>query len=353
MHPHRLQLVCAVLALGGILLACTSTAVGPSIVPNAGATSTAQALAIAATAAAHATATQTALGSPAALALNGPLEATASGLYVKLIGQWHSHGAALPDSGINCGSALVLAGDQLTYDAGSLQQITDYVRAYDNAAGKALDAGNTPLPPPSTLWKIPPQLRWVQGLPNMHRCFAELQITNIGNATVEIDQVGVRVAAVTTNTYHYRLINRCSIVNCNTGGGGTEVCPYLATVILGQGAVGAQFQGPIQADGPADVCPTPLKLAPGTFQDVELVFTLAPGAPDNLVFLAEPDFVVNTSQLVTFPALTSVLAFADAAQFSCYDLSGNTFVPDTRVDLSQTLQYTPPVLDFSQFVFCI
>src|SRR5205807_360370 len=102
---------------------------------------------------------------------------------------------------------LVLPTVQPTYDQGTLQSVKSYVTAANQS--KAFLLGTVPYPAFSA---NPDAFQLVPVDPTSTACGEVLQITNIGNAPVQISQVTVQLIADTqTNHEHYNLIDLCSL----------------------------------------------------------------------------------------------------------------------------------------------
>jgi hypothetical protein len=228
---------------------------------------------------------------------------------------------------------LVLASDRTTYSQAEIAQIRAYV---NNNLGtgpeKFLTTGAEP----------PPTLRWVPGgsvdsIPGaVHDvpCLAVLALTNTGNTPIQLPTVGVQLKALPQqNTYHYRLINACSLlpptfIGCPpTQGGGPGNCSfYFATIQLGPGEQNNVFSA---VPGGSTGCGT-LTISPANQVLLYITFSLAPNTPKNLIYSVLPIFTVDTTQgtqTISLPQLASTLTFASADQFSCYKLQGTTFTP--------------------------
>ena len=164
-------------------------------------------------------------------------------------------------------------------------------------------------------------------------CLFSLEITNTGPSAVQIPQAGLRLTgSPVPNPTAYRLVEFCSVVKSASfcgpvGGGSPPPCSVEGVeVALTDGQVGTDIVSP-----PAQLDPTSHQACPEVTlarnQSVTLVFGAYSSAA--LIYQAMPvlDVITPTAQgTVTFPQLASVYAFADPAQFTCYKLSGSTFV---------------------------
>lgn len=225
-------------------------------------------------------------------------------------------------------AALVLATQNLTYESAEIQKMATYVNAALNAA-------------PSTV-PLPSTLRFVPGAPPTdlslwnafgNVCNGRLQITNIGNSTIQLSHIEMEyMGASRPNTFSYRLMDICSLPitlpdqfsKCppRRGGGGQG---YAYQFQLGQGSTSTVIQGQLTNNGgETGVGPT---LDPGQVAFVSLSF-VSSGTPGNLVYTVRPKLtldMVGEQRITELPRLDSTLAFADASQFSCYTLRGDTF----------------------------
>jgi hypothetical protein len=265
----------------------------------------------------------------ALVALNPPGFTDADGLHIQLFGLDQAEQPYLA-VGISCTPSLVLRDPAATYSASDLQAIHTYL----NSVGQ--DNAGFPIPDSNA----PPTLRWVSGNRPAHdggqRCLASLQVTNAGTQPVQITQAGVVLASSpTSNSYQYALLDACTISptfgDCTGGPAQTGECAYMATVQLAAGSSSTSYSAPITTNSQNDPkCPLPLLLQPGQTATI-VVGLVAPASRDNLIFRVTPELMVydTTSRTLVLPTLTSTLVYADAGQFSCYGLQGQTFTRET------------------------
>jgi hypothetical protein len=212
---------------------------------------------------------------------------------------------------------LVLAQDRLIYSDAEIAQMQAYLAA----------------PPAGPL---PPTLRWVPvsaggdtpsspASPGVG-CGTDLEITNTGQATVQIPQIGVHLRAdPQPNTYRYPLVDSCSLSTdaCPSGHGNPD-CLYKGSITLNSKAAGSLFTSQLLS-----ICgPGVLTLDPGQTQDV-LLLLFSTGTPANLDYPILPQLTVTTPsgpQVISLSPLATTVNFANDSQFSCYTLQGNTFV---------------------------
>jgi hypothetical protein len=163
-------------------------------------------------------------------------------------------------------------------------------------------------------------------------CSIDLQITNVGNAPVQIPAAGVLVSGTPErNTQQYNLVDRCSLTSprpqpCHPqlGGGPVECQLYDTQVQLDNTQSNA-----LVTDSPASraedaPCPT-LTINPNA--TIELLIDAA--SHDSLVYSVTPVLSVDTQAgryLVSLPDLAGSMAFADPAQFACYKLQQSTLL---------------------------
>jgi hypothetical protein len=180
-------------------------------------------------------------------------------------------------------------------------------------------------------------------------CAFELELTNLGSATIQVTKVGVRLTGQPeANKETYRLIDMCSLggIDHYCGpqlGGGPKPCGfYSAAIELRDRNPGALSQEPPQpiintiGQAPADTgCPA-MVIDPA--QTVDVRVDLWSG--QNLIFPVEPVLTVATSageKVVTVPTQAGRAAFANAVQFKCLKFDADRFVPIPAYDGVATL----------------
>jgi hypothetical protein len=222
---------------------------------------------------------------------------------------------------------LVLPTVQPTYDQGILQQVKQYVTNSLLAInyGKDNDA-----PYPAFFQNTNAfQLLAVSGVDiGDSYCDEVLDVTNIGNAPVQISQISAQLTANTqTNNQHYNLVDACSLLSLP--------CYYQLAGIESQ--YGADFD--LHSGKTNMIIPAAL----GSGRSQVQAITLKPGeviklvlfyrTPDSLLFSLIPSFTLDLpGKQIVYPApqLQETFAFASASQFSCYALQGQHF---TQVSL--------------------
>ncbi|GAC1666600.1 MAG: hypothetical protein PVS3B3_37660 [Ktedonobacteraceae bacterium] len=232
----------------------------------------------------------------------------------------------IQSGGFNCFPSLkpftvVLAGgDQLQYDTGTIQQMSEYI-------DELLLANQSTANPIPT---VPAELSLVSGAQGA--CQALLEITNLGNSSVQVSQINMQqVDSVRLNSYQYRTINVCSMpihVQCPPPSGTGEGQALALNVPLGKGEVGKVFQAQNAS---------PFILYPGYFAKVLLSVSPPATPPYNLIYTLVPEIIVNVQGQPTpflLNELRTTFAFANAQQFTCYGLQGNTFIPLSQNGLS-------------------
>ena len=225
---------------------------------------------------------------------------------------------------------LVLASDRTSYSKDEIQQMHDYFGS---------NAVSSP--------ELPPTLRWVLGgsvdhIPGAEPivpetpCGTKLNLINTGNTPIQIPKVSVQLEAHPQPNFHqYRLINYCSFMppseTCYLPFGGGPVCSlYTASIQLGPGGQNDVFSVVPTVLGDPD-CGI-LTIAPTAQVSLVIDFSLTPDAPKNFIYSILPIFTVDTAQgeqKLSLSHLVSMLAFANANQFSCYTLQGTTFALET------------------------
>jgi hypothetical protein len=246
-----------------------------------------------------------------------------------------ANGKATIDPGLYCpnwgdrSDQLVLAEPRLTYSPTEIQQIATVVQGvlrYDRVAGTPLRlVPGVPTTPdggyPTAQSSIP-----------QFGCDVRLELANLGSTTVEVDSVGFQyTSASEDNPTLYPLIEACSVQksigSCAPGQGGVpDVCSvYGVNVKLRAGPAGSQFFGqPSATDLTGNPCPT-IILAPRA----TITLAVEASSPDPMLDHTVPALDVLTPsgrQVVTFPQLPGIAAFADPSAFTCYRLEGTTFV---------------------------
>lgn len=244
------------------------------------------------------------------------------------------NGLHIQTNGIHCQARLVLKNpQQLAYDSTQIQEITTYISGMWGRFADTFKPNQQYVPEEDTrLPAVPDTLEWMSGGKD---CGGLFELTNTGTKSLQIVGIGATLmSSPVRNTFVYHLINLCTVLNpspCPFGGG--FQCYYTVGVQFQGGVAGTHLDGQMQAvpsfDGSVDSCPTPITLAPA--QTVEIYLDLT-ATPSNLIFKVSPTVTITTSSGTTLLPLpqtfSSTLTFADGSQFSCYDLQGDTFVPD-------------------------
>ena len=228
-------------------------------------------------------------------------------------------------------NAVVLASKRLEYDAGEIQQMTTF---FSQIIGRGIQQlGNflydDPPAPPATLNVAAGGITGID--PTKNACNESMQITNIGNNTIHITGVNLRLLSDTQpNQYQYRLIDSCSLAPAGEkpddlcfmlGGGGIN---YYYCFNLNSARKDAVFSSQCQSNQPL--------LDPGQVAFIVLYFQ----SPENLIYSVAPEItasLVDEHRTYTLSQLNSTLAFAKPDQLSCYKLHGNTFAQE---DVSST-----------------
>lgn len=279
----------------------------------------------------------TSAGRPS-LAFNAPACADGNGLHIQ-------------SSGVDCGAAVVLNRQQTTYDVGAIQQMSAYLRAFNEtyvtsyfrmiAEASAPATFNAQyektLPPlPSALQVVPANL-YSHLSAMFHQCTGHFEITNTGSSDIQVIGFGATfITAPVPNTAQYQLVDECSLPDlaavCGNGGiGGNEPCLYDATLNLRAGSAGTHVNAPITSSDDSGNCSGPITIAPGNLAEVNLEFD----SPSALLYTARLTVTVSTTgtTVITLPAsFNTTLAFASKSQFSCYGFQNNTFVVEHTVD---------------------
>ncbi|MFL5624075.1 MAG: hypothetical protein ACJ788_00585 [Ktedonobacteraceae bacterium] len=260
------------------------------------------------------------------------------------------------DFGIQCPSMLlfgtlpkanlVLATDRLTYSSDELQQMRQYLM--NNRYPGGYQGDPDPVPPPTLRWVTGAALQPIPGAePRGFLCGARLELTNTGNAPIQVPSIGVRLLKdPEQNKYQYRLIDNCTLVSPTSpdgcapsqGNGPSHCDTYFASIQLGSGKADSVFAATPNGHSYNDqFTPVPcgeLTLNPTASATLIIDFTLASETSHNLIYSVVPELTLDISsgrQILAVPQLTSILAFADVSHFSCYGLQGTTFVKEQPV----------------------
>lgn len=216
---------------------------------------------------------------------------------------------------------LILSSDRLTYSDSEIQQMKAWL------ASRSFD---------TTLSQPPSTLQWVSGTLTGTQCEVVLAVTNIATTTIQISQINMRLTRdAQQNHAHYPLINTCSLwitphdvqsptLGCVPGGGGPFV--YYFNYALSPSKANTVFPGHVDALPGYSPLPT---LNPGDVVALDLFFS-SQSIADGFIYTIIPEMVLNlgnTEDRVSLQQLSTTIAFANADQFTCYSLQGNTFVP--------------------------
>jgi hypothetical protein len=261
----------------------------------------------------------------AALALNPTGGETTSGLDMHIVGIAAISTQPYSALGIACDPGLVFASPNPTtvgYSPSDFQAIRDYV------SDVPLTQNGYPIPDT----QAPSTVRW---LPLGDLCSMRLDVHNSGG-DVTISAVGLQLTAnPAPNTYHYAQLDPCSISParfyvCGSSGQGPDD-GYLASVSVGGGAIGDNFQGNIVTNDAG--YSLPLFLPSGQTKSIFVrILPKDPEAPGAIYPIVPQLTVTDTAtHVVTFSGLQQTLVFADKSQFSCYGLSGNSALPSSQI----------------------
>jgi hypothetical protein len=221
-------------------------------------------------------------------------------------------------------NTLILATDQKNYDVGTIQQMANYIDALLPSSN-----GTTGSLPP-----LPAELSLVSGAQANLRCSGSLQITNIGNTTIQVSQINMKLAGVPRlNSYHYRSIDICSmpiklvrsgVCGPPSGTGASQPLEYDFQFKMGEVSQGQSASS--------------FSIDPGQIATAFLTF-VSSGTPGNFIYSVVPEITLNTQDVQStfmLTQLSTTFAFADTNQFQCYTLQGDQFVP-----LGQVSNYLP------------
>ena len=268
-----------------------------------------------------AVATNTPLSSPvisASLAVNKDVSLTISSLNIQATAIRCSIDDWLATNGLlYSGGNLVITSPNSVFDAGSLKQLTDSVDKDD----------------PSLL---PQGFTSVLGALTINgdtTCSAVWQLTNTSQNMIQVQQLSMKYDTdAQLNTYHYNVINLCSLhvqkdfCGGQRGGGGGGPAYFFSLDANSRGTT-------ISSPGTQ-----PLFLAAGQTVPIEVIFTPANHLKPNYVYSLIPEITLNSSsQPLQLTQLASTVAFLNKSNTSCYQLtSQNTFVEDPSLDIPTT-----------------
>jgi hypothetical protein len=239
------------------------------------------------------------------------------------------HGLHIQTDGMFCGRYLVVAQPQETYNDATLTQMRSYVSSLLSSMPPD-EIIKTPTLP-GNLPPLPAALQWVTGT---GVCLGALTITNTQTTPVQLTQFGVIFATDSVpNTYHYRLLDTCSLgIKCPQGG--SSVCDAGITLNLAAGSAGNVITAPV------GMCPlssignpilSPQIIAPSQTIVLHIGFTSSPMTLSYRLHLSLGiSRQAEGASSITLPAsFDSTIVFSDAHQTSvdCYGLHGNTFTP--------------------------
>lgn len=236
--------------------------------------------------------------------------------------------AANPQGGPTlAASNLVLTRDPTSYDAGTLQGMDAYVG--DVLTHIQMDGLSATSPPDGLTWSYGA----LTGTGAHHGCKMTLEVTNIGSDALDVTQVDVRLlGSPQPNTQSYPLIDLCSFPSasvdyCTGWGAAAGPCSvYTANITLQGGTAGNIASSALSGLTPN--CPEPL-LNPGDTVTLAMTITSS-GAQANLSYPVVPEITVqdqNGQRVVPLDQFDTILAFADASQFSCFGTLDGALVP--------------------------
>jgi hypothetical protein len=232
------------------------------------------------------------------------------------------------------------------YDVSELRQMTKFLQKIPDLVGwERLQIGHPfSISPLMSSMESPPMgLSWIAG--GRVDCGVEYQITNTGEATIQIPTVDLRLTKPAyLNNYQYHFIDLCTVLSqpinplygCapNSGASGGDCSVYHASIDLNATKEGSIFSAAVsERDEKTNTqCPT-LTLDPG--KSIELWLDVVPSnPPTNLIYPIVPEFTLETkngSYVLQPSQLASTLTFADDNQISCYGLQSDTFVLESPI----------------------
>jgi len=227
---------------------------------------------------------------------------------------------------------VVLTQSKLTYSADELSRMLPTITKTGPNYG-ALDPAFYAIQPGVATAPVPGSRPGdVASLRLSSACVFSIEVTNTGSTALQIPRAGLRLTGnPQPNQASYRLVEFCSVAHdtqfCGPQVGGVpRPCSvYGVEIGLENHTSGDDvMSAPEQIDQNGQPCPQ-LTLSPN--QSVTIV--IGAYSTDPMIYQAEPvlQVITPTAQgMVTFVQLGAVYAFADPSQFTCYRLSGSTFV---------------------------
>ncbi|SRR6266566_1161643 len=234
-------------------------------------------------------------------------------------------------SGSPTPGTLVLSSVQPTYDQGTLQSLRNYL----NSVGDGFIGGQPDIAPYPVFSADSMAFQLVAVNTADLGCSEVLQLTNNGNASVQISHVSLQFIQDTqANTQRYNLIDACSLSlnflaqGCPPSLGALEAS-YVAQFNLPLGKANTIMSATCWGyDNSSGCSPQKLTLQPGEFAKITLKYFS--NTHGNLSFSLQPLFTLDWpgQQTMSYPApqLRVKFAFASLSQFSCYALQGQHFI---------------------------
>lgn len=228
-----------------------------------------------------------------------------------------SRGTEPPRAGITCTQWIVLASTQVAYTDSEIREM----------ANSLAGAPNGGLPA-----NLPPTLRYSPGSrfdDPARPCLLHLQITNSGQNSIQISQVGLHlIRPPEPNREKYPLIEVCSVLGMTScgpqrGGAPTGCDLYNARVQLSDSSAAAFVTVPAAWHGDGSRCPD-IVLDAG--KSIEIEFAIYSAQP--LIFYVEPILILTTSAGRSSMQLSQFVAnavFANSSQFTCLKLQRGIF----------------------------
>jgi hypothetical protein len=228
-------------------------------------------------------------------------------------------------------SEIILRHDPSSYTSAQINQMTDYVNNWFQ-----LKAQQLPLPEGFQVPSVPVGETPFSDEGPQSGCHAELEITDTGQAPVQVQLLDMRLTATPqVNIQIYRFVDFCTFITIpNT----TAPCPpqraggvrFNYTFNLSEGVSGQVFSPEGGQDSTQPGTSFTVDPTGPTFLSIDFSST-----PDNITYSLVPELVINTSQgqqTITLSQLAATISFVDPSQITCYGLQGETIIPITRTN---------------------
>jgi hypothetical protein len=229
---------------------------------------------------------------------------------------------------------IVLKSRRLTYDELPLQQMKEYLLQNDPFGTGGI--GKVALPDTLNLAQggltSQGKNQTSAGTFVSSNCVLSIDITNQSASTITLEQAGIQRVTAQQNSYQYRLIDICPLVQrpqCIPAIGG-PFTDFSATITLNQANSKARFVSDIVGEIPDSTAPQGIReirhipILPYQTSRVDITIN----SQYNMIYSITPLITIGTSQGLQNFVLSSfsgAIAFANVNQISCYTLKDHSF----------------------------